>query len=127
LFFILSFFFVSIAHSQDSTSLAAWRTLGSVQAKFSAQRNLIIVKGLGKYHTIKLRSDVGIQIPGIRIVYADDSTDDIAISQALKAGEETGAIIVPQPDKDIRDVEFQYASPSKKKKGRANVTLLGLK
>lgn len=116
------------ASKDTATSpLAAWRDVATGTFKFSAQRGIILIKGLPSFHTVKFRTNVAVNILGIRIVYADDSNDDVPVAQKLLEGEETSAIPVPDANKGIRDIEVQYESPDKKKRGKCTIRLLGLR
>jgi hypothetical protein len=106
-----------------------WRLIGTTQANFTADHDMIIVKGpFDDFRKVKFKvTDAGLNLMHMVITYDNGMPDKIEVRQNIPQGGESRAIDLKGTGKrSIRKIEFWYDSKGILK-GRANVTVFGMK
>jgi hypothetical protein len=106
-----------------------WQLIGSVQARFVADHDEIVVKAPNDdFRRIKFKvTDAGLDIQQLVVTYDNGAPDKIAVRQSIAEGAESRAIDLRGVGRrSIRKIEFWYDTKGVRD-GRANVSIYGMK
>ena len=105
-----------------------WRLLGTTEAGFSADHDEIIVKGADDFRRLKFKvTDADLTLVRMVVTYDNGAPDKIDIRQDIRQGGESRQIDLRGSGKrSLRKIEFWYDTKGVLK-GRANVTVFGMK
>jgi hypothetical protein len=126
--------FSSMSFAQKVTKPRAgtpgtWRLIGSTQANFTADHDMIIVQGpFDDFRKVKFKvTDAPLNLMHMVITYDNGMPDKIDVRQNIPQGGESRVIDLKGAGKrSIRKIEFWYDTKGILK-GRANVTVFGMK
>lgn len=109
------------AHAGDwaklgRTTLVFNNEMGSINVKNDMACNQIMFKVSGKW----------IEIDTLTITFADGSTQEVELGQAVEGGHESDAIDIDGGAKAIDMIGFTYKPVDRQWTGRTNVTLMGM-
>jgi Protein of unknown function (DUF2541) len=105
-----------------------WRLIGTTEAGFSADHDQIIVKGADDFRRLKFKvTDADLTLVRMVVTYDNGEPDRIDIRQDIRQGGESRQIdLRGSGRRSIRKIEFWYDTKGVLK-GRANVTVFGMK
>jgi len=106
-----------------------WRLIGTTQANFTADHDMIIVQGpFDDFRKVKFKvTDAPLNLMHMVITYDNGMPDKIDVRQNIPQGGESRVIDLKGAGKrSIRKIEFWYDTKGILK-GRANVTIFGMK
>ena len=106
-----------------------WRVIGSVEAAFSSDHDEIIVRGpFDDFRRIKFKvTDADLTLNRLVVTYDNGEPDRIDVRQVIRQGGESRQIDLRGAGRrSIRKIEFWYDTRGVLK-GRANVTVFGMK
>jgi hypothetical protein len=131
---LLSFVFFTSGFAQQVSKpkpghTGSWRILGHTQANHSADHDIIIIKGPFDYfRRLKFKvTDAPLQMRRMLVRYDDGGgPEDIDIRYNIPQGGESRVIDLKGGKRKLKSIEFWYDTKGFLR-GKANVTLLGIK
>jgi hypothetical protein len=110
-------------------SPGSWRLIGTTQANYRADHDAIIVQGpFDNFRRIKFKvTNADLNIQHMLVTYDNGEPDKIDVRQNIPQGGESRVIdLRGVGQRSIRKIEFWYDTKGLLK-GKANVTLFGMK
>ena len=105
-----------------------WHKLGQVRASFSLDKDQIMVDGVDRFTSIRLKAtDAPIEIFDIEVHYVDGEREEIGVQQKLDKGESTRVIDLKGVARNIKKVVLIYKSIPNAKDAKTVVELFGKK
>ena len=133
---LLVFFLGLLSHALLAQQVAhpragapgSWRVIGTTEAKFSADYDVIHVQGpYDNFRKLKFKvTDAGLNLMRMVVTYDNGAPDKIDIRQNIAQGGESRVIDLRGGKRSIRKIEFWYDTKGILN-GRANVTVFGMK
>jgi hypothetical protein len=106
-----------------------WRLIGTTQADFKADHDAIVVAGpFDDFRKVKFKvTDAPLNLMRMVVTYDNGMPDNIEVRENIPQGGESRAIDLKGTGKrSIRKIEFWYDTKGILK-GRANITVFGMK
>lgn len=105
-----------------------WTKIGETTASFKMQNESIVVYGADEFTAIKLKiKDAPLNIQRLQVFYESGEMEELKVSENLSNDNETQAIKLSHPDRDIQKVAFTYQTEENAEGEKAEVELYGLK
>ena len=105
-----------------------WHKLGQVRASFSLDKDQIMVDGVDRFKSIRLKAtDAPIEIFDIEVHYVNGEREEIGVQQKLAKGESTRVIDLKGVTRNIKKVVLIYKSIPNTKEDKTVVELYGKK
>jgi hypothetical protein len=131
---VLALAWIVSAHAQTISRPRAggpgdWRLLGTTQASFRADHDVIIVQGpFDNFRRIKFKvTGADLNLQHMVVTYDNGAPDRIDVRQNIPQGGESRVIdLKGVGTRSIRKIEFWYDTKGFLK-GKANVTVFGMK
>jgi len=122
----------SLANAQKKevvkSNKPGWHRIGEVTVNFKADKDVIAVLGADKFKAIKLKvTDAPIRMDDLKVVYENESTEDLQVRAEFAKGGETRVIDLKGGDRNLKKVIFFYKTVPNWKGEKAHVELYGLK
>ncbi|MEK6479177.1 hypothetical protein WJR50_16645 [Catalinimonas sp. 4WD22] len=121
--------FAQLRSQPRAGAAGSWRMIGSVQANFRADHDVIIVKGpFDNFRRIKFKvTDAPLNLHRLEVTYDNGAPDKIDVRQNIPQGGESRVIDLRGIGKrSIRKIEFWYDTKGILN-GKADVTVFGMK
>lgn len=121
--------FAQLRSQPRAGTAGSWRLIGSVQANFRADHDVIIVKGpFDNFRRIKFKvTDAPLNLHRLVVTYDNGAPDKIDVRQNIPQGGESRVIDLRGIGKrSIRKIEFWYDTKGILN-GKADVTVFGMK
>ena len=106
-----------------------WRLIGQVTANFTADHDVIVVKGpFDNFRHIKFKvTDAPLHITRLLVTYDNGEPDPLEVRERIEKGGESRAIdLRGVGQRSLRKIEFWYDTAGVRR-GRADVTVFGMK
>ena len=105
-----------------------WRLLGTVSANFTADHDVIVVKGPYDYFRhIKFKvTDAPVDVQALVVIYESGEPERLEVRFQIPQGGESRVIDLRGGERKLRRVELWYHTATVHR-GRADVTLFGMK
>jgi hypothetical protein len=107
----------------------SWRLIGEVTANFTADHDVIVVKGpYDNFRRIKFKvTDAPLDIRQLVVTYDNGEPDRLEVRERIEKGGESRAIdLRGVGQRSLRKIEFWYDTAGVRK-GKAHVTVFGMK
>jgi hypothetical protein len=106
----------------------SWRVLGTVQARFTADHDVITVAGpYDQFRKIKFKvTDAPLDITHMVVVYENGDRQPVETRLSIPKGGESRVIDLVGTQRRLKRVEFWYDTRGRGQ-GKADLTLLGMK
>jgi len=105
-----------------------WKKIGETTASFKMQNESIVVYGADEFSAIKLKiKDAPLNIERLQVFYESGEMEELEIPVEFSNDNETPAIELSHPDRDIQKVAFTYQTSENADGEKAEVELYGLK
>lgn len=132
LFFSLMLLYATISAQQvravQPGPPGSWRELGNTVVKFTVDHDAIAVAGADNFRALKFKVfDASVRILNMSVVYENGEPEKLDVRYLIPANGESRVIDLRGGSRRIRRVDFWYQSGAAGFRGRAKVSLWGIK
>jgi hypothetical protein len=128
--FLLIVFATKTVYAQKPSVVTSdkpgWHKIGEITADFAREKESIVVLGADEFKSIKFKV-TDAPITSAMVNYESGSAQEIPVNNNLQAGTETKSYDLSNPNRDIKNVTFNYKTLPNYKGEKAHVELYGLK
>lgn len=105
-----------------------WHKIVETTADLKADYDEVAVIGADHYKAIKLKvTDSDLEIMDIKVMYENETTQDIEVRKLIKEGESTREIDLDGKDRAIKKIRLSYKTAPNASHDKAHLEIWGLK
>ncbi|MEO6166544.1 MAG: hypothetical protein ABIO46_06715 [Chitinophagales bacterium] len=105
-----------------------WHKIAETVVNLKSDQDELVVLGADHYKALKLKAtDSDIEITDVRVMYENETVQDIEVRKFLKEGEETREIDLDGKERAIKKIRLTYKTVPNANQDKAHLEIWGLK